>query len=364
MKVVIVGAGVAGLAIGWRLCQAGAEVTILERGQPARAATWAAAGMIAVAGEMGGAQTPEAEYAQHSSSLWPAFAAELEAASAQPIFYRRSGALMLARSAAEAAAFESWSGVERLTSEATRAKEPMLTGELAGALWAPDEAQVDSRALGQALAAAFVRAGGELAVNEALVRFELQGTRAVAAVTPFRRIGADAFILAAGAWSGDIGGLPPEALPPVHPVKGEMIAVSPPHGARLPSHVVWGNEVYLVPRAGRLLIGATVAHAGFDTAVTDAAAEWLSSRAIALMPALAHWEVAERWAGLRPGSPDDLPILGATAIAGLFAATGQYRNGILLAPAIAESMSRLVLEHAAAPAAFDPRRFQKSSGRT
>jgi glycine oxidase len=143
----------------------------------------------------------------------------------------------------------------------------------------------------------------------------------------------------------------------VKPIKGEMIAVAPPAGAPLPQHVVWGNSVYLVPRAERLLIGATVADVGFDTSVSDEAANWLSARAIGLMPALARWEVVERWAGLRPGSPDDAPILGPTSIAGLYAATGQFRNGILFAPALAENMSRLVLERGPVIAAFDPRRF-------
>ncbi|HXC57289.1 MAG TPA: glycine oxidase ThiO [Rhizomicrobium sp.] len=357
MKVVIIGAGVAGLGLGWRLRQAGAEVTILERSQPAQGATWAAAGMIAVAGELGGAQTVEGEFARHSSCLWPGFASELEAASGQAIFYRRSGALLVARTPAEAAAFETWSGVDRLNPAQALEKEPMLTPDIAGALWASDEAQVDSRALGQALAAAFVRAGGTLSVNEPAIRFEVRGDEAVALHTPFGRYEADAFVIAAGAWSGELGGLPPDALPPVRPVKGEMIAVAPPAGTALPSHVVWGNGVYLVPRAGRLLVGATVAEVGFDTAVTDAAAGWLSRRAIALMPALASWEVVERWAGLRPGSPDGQPILGRTKIGRLFAATGQYRNGILFAPAVAETMSRLVLEHAAEIPAFDPRRF-------
>lgn len=357
MKVVIVGAGVAGLAIGWRLRQAGAEVTILERAQPGQGATWAAAGMIAVAGEMGAAQAPEAEFAQHSSLLWPGFAKEIEAASGLEIGYRRNGALMIARTAAQMSAFESWSGVERLSAMQARDKESMLTADIAGALWAPDEAQVDTRALGSALVTAFERGGGTLCRNEPAIRFELVGATAVRLVTPLHRYEADAFIVAAGAWSGRIDGLPPNALPPVRPVKGEMIAVSPPPGAALPRHVLWGNDVYLVPRTDRLLIGATVAEVGFDTSVTDAAAGWLSSRAIGLLPALATWNILERWAGLRPGSPDGLPILGRTAVDRLFCATGQYRNGILFAPALAENMSRLVLEHVAEIPAFDPRRF-------
>jgi len=357
MKVLIIGAGVAGLAIGWRLRQAGADVTILERAQPAHGASWAAAGMIAVAGEMGGAQTAEAEYGHHSSALWPDFARELEAASGQEIFYRRSGALMIARTPQEAAAFDRWSGVDRLTAAQSAAKEPMLTADIAGGIWAPDDAYVDNRALGAALAAAFVRSGGSLISNEAVVEFHVESNRAVAVATPFRRHEADVFILAAGAWSSQIGGLPVDVLPPVKPVKGEIIAVKPPPGVALPNSIVWGNGIYLVPRTDRLLIGATATESGFDTALSDGAVDWLSSRAIALMPALRRWEVIEHWAGLRPGSPDGMPILGPTKAQGLFAATGQYRNGILFAPAIAETMSRLVLEQAEGPPAFDPRRF-------
>ena len=355
MRIVIVGAGVAGLSIGWRLRQAGAAVTVFERGQPARAATWAAAGMIAVAGEMNAAPTAESEFAHRSSLLWPGFATEVEAASGLKVGYVRCGALMVAPVAVAGEA----AGVEKLTALEARAKEPMLTGDFANALWAPGEAQVDSRALGLALAEAFISSGGDLAPNEPVSRFDVQNGRAVAVVTPVRRLEADAFILAAGAWSSGIDGLPAEAVPPIRPVKGEMIALSPPSGAAIPRHIVWGNGVYLVPRAGRVLVGATSVEAGFDADVTDAATNWLRSSAISVMPALTTWNIAERWAGLRPASPDGLPLLGHTVVQGLYAATGQFRNGILFAPAIAENLSRLVLEHAAQIPAFDPRRFHK-----
>jgi glycine oxidase len=359
VRVVIIGAGVAGLSIGWRLCQSGAEVTILERAQAAQAATWAAAGMIAVAGEIGSTQTPEAEFARYSSSLWPDFAKELEAGSGREISYQRSGALIVARTAAENAAFVARAGIEHLDPAKALFREPMLAADIAGAQWAPDEAQVDNRALGVALADAFVRSGGTLSVNEPVVKFEVQDAEVVAVLSPFYRYTADAYVLAAGAWSSALGGLPELALPPVRPIKGEMIAVEPPPGVALPASVVWGNGVYLVPRAGRLLIGATMAEVGFDTSVTDAATEWLSSRAIALMPGLASWEIIDHWAGLRPGSPDGLPLLGRTPVARLFMATGQFRNGILFAPAIAEHMAKLVLGHTPEIPAFDPRRFAR-----
>jgi len=361
MNVVIIGAGVAGLAIGWRLRQAGADVLTLERGQAGLGATWAAAGMIAASSEMADAPAAEAEFAQSSQQMWPAFAREVEEASGIDVGYRESGALMIALTAEEAAIHAARANADpelkMLAPDDARAMEPML-GVLENAFWDPREAQVDNRALGRALTAAFVRAGGALSSNEAVVRIVVHEGRAVSVHTPVAIHHADAFVLAAGAWSGLIDGLPPDAVPPVKPMKGEMLALVPPAGVKLPEHVVWGNGVYLVPRGGRLLIGATLEDVGFDTSLTDAAEDWLSSRAMALMPSLRQWQIDEHWAGLRPSSPDGLPLLGPTTVPNLFVASGQYRNGILFAPAIGDLLSRLVLGRAEGLEAFDPRRFR------
>lgn len=357
MNVLIIGGGVAGLAIGWRLRQAGADVTILERGMPAMGATWASAGMIAVAGEMMRDTTPESEFGRHSSTLWPDFCAELEQATQIDIDYRRNGALIVAD-----AGTEEPPGTTRLSVEAARTKASMLSPAIEEVFWAPEDAQVDNRALGRALARAFRSAGGTLSVNEAAVRFEVRDEAVTAVQTPFGRYTADAYLLTAGPWSGGLGGLPPEALPPIRPVKGEILAVAPPPGASIPGHMVRGLGAYLVPRTDRLLVGATSVECGFDTTITDSATRWLSERATALMPDLARWEVVERWAGLRPASPDGLPVLGQSVLDRLYVASGQFRNGILFAPAIAENMSRLVLGQAAAIPAFDPRRFLKGPG--
>jgi glycine oxidase len=247
-----------------------------------------------------------------------------------------------------------------LTADEARMREPLLWGAIAGALWDGDEAQVDNRALGVALANAFVRAGGKLSPNEAAVRIETEGGhRAVR--TPFGLYYGDNVLIAAGAWSGGIE-IDTPVLPPPRPVKGEMLALTPPRNVLLPKQVVWGNGVYLVPREGRLLIGATMHETGFDTAITDEAETGLLDRAIALMPSLASWTLDEHWAGLRPGSPDDLPILGETHLKNLFVATGQFRNGILFAPAVAETVSRLILGSAAPEIrSFTPRRFAEVS---
>ena len=353
MKIVIIGAGVAGLAIGWRLAQAGAAVTVLERSQPGSGATGASAGMIAVTAELLEAGPAEVEFAHFSNGLWPDFAREIEAESGRVIGYARSGALILAEDAPSLSRLGRRAGAVLLDAGKVRELAPLLTGNFAGALWAADEAHVDSRALGFGLAAVFQKAGGRLLANEAVVRIDRQGGRAVVAHTPFARHAADLFVLAAGAWSGLIE----SDLAPIAPVKGQMIALAPPPGTALPRPVIWGQGIYAVPRGPHLLIGATVEHAGFDTTPTAEGRDFLMAAAQRLMPSLRGWALAEHWAGLRPGSPDGLPLLGPTAVEGLWLASGQYRNGILFAPAIAQSLCDQILGRAAGIAAFDPRRL-------
>ena len=356
----MIGAGVAGLSIGWRLAQAGAQVTVLERAQPGRGATWASAGMIAATAEIEENETSLARFARHSAALWPHFAREIEEVSGADIGYQADGTLIVACSLGEAAQLRERTkasvGLEFLLPDAARLLEPLLAGNIAGALFDPTEAQVDNRALGPALAIAFQRAGGVLQTNEAVVRIEIENRRAAAARTPFAIYRADAFVLAAGAWSSRLEGIPAEALPPVIPVKGEMIALASTSGS-IPKHMIWGNEVYLVPRYGRLLVGATVSREGFDTRKSEVAAQRLYGRACGLLPGLSEWDLVDHWAGLRPGSPDDFPLIGPSILEGLFIASGQFRNGILLAPAIAEAIRAIVLENSITEDAFDPRRF-------
>jgi glycine oxidase len=352
VKVIVIGAGAAGLAIGWRLAAAGADVVVLERGQAARGATWAAAGMIEAPEEC------ETELARRAADLWPRFAAQVEEESGYSIAYRRDGGLLVAVTPEEVALFGARTG-ERLSGAALREIEPRLSPHLAGGLRIANEAKVDNRALGPALAAAFGRAGGSLALNETVVRFELREDRIVGVRTPFAYHQADTYVLAAGAWSGLIAGLPAEALPPVTPAKGEMVALDPPDDARLPQPSIAGAGIYMVAQRSRLLVGATVQRVGFDSSLTPAARHWLLDRARHLMPCLGDWAVREHWAGLRPGSPDDLPILGQSALEKLFVASGQFRSGILYTPVFAEILCALILGSASPidVTACDPRRF-------
>lgn len=356
MKVIVIGAGVAGLGIGWRLAGRDASVVVIERAQPGSGATSAAAGMITAP------EDADSELARHGAKLWPGFAAEIEEQSGCAISYRVDGGLVVAKSEQDLATLEARarSGAgEVLSADEARAVEPRLAPDVVGGLWSAGQAKVDNRVLAPALAAAFVKTGGALLLNETAVRFELHHDRIIGVRTPFALHHGDAYVLAAGAWSARLEGLPPDALPPVIPVKGEMIALEPPSDAALPRPAIGGTGIYLVAQRGQLVVGATVERVGFDSRVNGAAADWLFEGASALIPSLAGWRIAEQWASLRPGSPDDQPILGPGALAGLMIASGQYRNGILYAPAIAEAVSALILggEVALDLAPFDPRRF-------
>ncbi len=359
MKIVIIGAGVAGLAIGWRLAQAGQDITVLERGQPGAGATWASAGMLAVTAELLDSTPAEMDFSRHSNDLWPDFAKEIEAVSGRRIGYEIRGALILAEDAAGLSRLERQAaarpGLELVDVARVREIEPLVEGENTGGLWAPDEAIVDNRALGLALAIALQKAGGKLSANEAVVKIERREGRAAIAHTPFKSYHGDLFVLAAGAWSSQ---LEPD-IAPVAPVKGQMILLTPPAGETPPGTVVWGQGIYAVPRGTALAIGATMEDAGFNTSLSDGARDHLRQAAEKLMPALRRWTVTDQWAGLRPRAADGLPLLGPTAVEGLWLASGQFRNGILFAPALAECLADQILNRGPGIAAFDPRRFAK-----
>jgi glycine/D-amino acid oxidase-like deaminating enzyme len=278
----------------------------------------------------------------------------LEAASGRSVFLSRVGALLLASDAVELEVMQTRAQGDLRILDARQAKTLVpLLGNTVGGLWSPHEAHVDNRALGEALAIAFLKAGGLLNANEAAVKLE----RGPAVLTPYGRHEADAVLVAAGAWSGLLDDIP------IQPVKGEVIMLSPPLNQALPVPVVWGEDVYCVPRPhlgerGKLLIGATVQEEGFDTSPTPQARDQLWTAARRLMPSLRDWTLTDHWAGLRPKSPDGLPLLGPTAMDRVFVAGGQYRNGILFTPAIAQEMADIILGKREAVPDFDPRRFK------
>jgi glycine oxidase len=358
-RVVIIGAGVVGLGIAWRLAGR-AIVTLFDRAKAGSGASYAAAGMLAACCEAEPGEQALVALGRESQKRWPAFADELERVSGIDVELRREGTLVLALTADDQATiahgleFQRSLGLplEWLSAAATRAREPRLAGKIAGALFSPEDHQVDNRKLAQALRIAAEAAGAEIREHRPVKEISVQGGQARGVVLEDgTTVTADIVVLAAGAWSRTIGGLPADRRPPVRPVKGQMLALRMDAAAPLLSHVLWAPGVYLVPRRdGRLIVGGTVEEKGFDDTITAGGLLTLLEAAWRAVPAVEELPVDEIWVGHRPGSRDDAPILGPGPLDGLFYATGHHRNGILLAPVTADAMARLILDDVADPA--------------
>ena len=358
-EVAIIGGGVIGLSIGWRLAAAGLMVAIFERGIAGRGASWAAAGMLAAGSEVEPGESALFGLLKHSQSLWPAFAAELAEASGLDVELRTEGTLSIALSQDELGrlrqthALQQRLGVESrwLSRIEALEYEPCLNPRLAGAFLVAGDHQVENRILATALRLAFVRAGGILHEDIGDTAITTARGRATGVAAGGTEYPADLVIVAAGAWTPDVAGLPAAASPPVRPVKGQMLALAMDPAAPILTHVLWTQKAYLVPRRdGRLLIGATTEERGFDTALTAGGMLSLLESAWRALPGIEELPIIESWVGFRPGSRDDAPILGKTDIDGLILATGHHRNGILLTPATAQAIAQLVLTGQTAPA--------------
>jgi glycine oxidase len=358
-RVVIIGAGIVGLGIAWRLAPR-ASVTVFDRGRAGAGASHAAAGMLAACCEAEPGEEALVALGRESQARWPAFAEELERASGIDVELRREGTLVLALTADDQAEIAHRLEFQRrldlplewLTAAATREREPHLAGKIAGALFSPEDHQVDNRKLAAALRIAAEAAGATIHEHRPVKEIVVQGGRAKGVALEDGSIAAaDVVVLAAGAWSRTIGGLPPDRRPPVRPVKGQMLALQMDAAAPLLSHVLWAPGAYLVPRRdGRLVIGGTVEERGFDETITAGGVLTLLEAAWRAIPAIEELPIAEIWVGHRPGSRDDAPILGRGPLEGLFYSTGHHRNGILLAPATADAMARLILDDVVEPA--------------
>jgi len=385
---IFVGGGVIGLSCAWRAARRGARVAVLDQAEPPAGATRVAAGMLAPVGELAFGEPALLEMTLASAALYPDFVAELEAATGETTGYARQGALHIALDRDEAAELRRVHDLQRslgleaewLPPRRCRELEPGLTPSFNGGVHAAGEAAVDPRALTRALLAALGSEGADVqtedgvqAVTEvgsepegpahAMVR---TGTEVVAGLYEGERLAgvrtaageefrADVVVLAAGAWSGRADWLPEHARPSVRPVKGQVIELRSRDGAPPCERIVASERVYLVPRDdGRLIVGATSEEQGFDTAVTAGGVHELLREAYRLLPDVAEMELVDSMAGLRPGTPDNVPLIGPGAIEGLVLATGHYRNGILLAPLTADAIAAVLasepLPEAAAPA--------------
>jgi glycine oxidase len=339
---VFVGGGVIGLSCAWRAAQRGARVAVLDRAEPPAGATQVAAGMLAPVGELAFGEPELLEMTLASAQLYPEFVAGLEAASGLSSGYAHQGALHVALDRDEAAELRRVHDLQRslgleaewLPPRRCRELEPSLTPSFNGGVHAPGEAAVDPRALSAALLAALATAGAEVMTGTEVAAGLFEGERLAGVRTAAGdELRAPAVVLATGAWAGATEWLPEPARPPVRPVKGQIVELSGRDGAAPCERIVASERVYLVPRPdGRLIVGATSEEQGFDTAVTAGGVHELLREAYRLLPDVAEMELVASMAGLRPGTPDNLPLIGPGAIEGLVLATGHYRNGILLTP--------------------------------
>lgn len=355
-KVAIIGAGVIGLGIAWRLSAKGATVDVFDRGAAGSGASHAAAGMLAACCEAEPGEDALVALGRESQARWPAFAAELLKASGIDVELRTEGTLVVALTADDQArihhhlAHQKKLGLplEWISAAETRRREPHLAGKLAGAVWSPQDHQVDNRKLAAGLRVAAEAAGASIHEHTPVKEISIAGGRADGVVLgDGTKVDADVVVLAAGAWSRAIGGLAPELRPPVRPIKGQMLSLKMDAAAPLMTHVIWAPGIYMVPRRdGRLILGATVEEKAFDTSLTAGGMLTLLEAAWRTIPAIEELPIDEMWVGHRPGSRDDAPIVGPGPAQGLIYATGHHRNGILLTPVTVDAVAKLVLEGA------------------
>lgn len=349
--VVVVGGGIIGGAVAFRLAQDKLRVALVDGQTPGREASWAAAGMLSPAPDSPEA-IPLVPFGRASLALYPEFIAELEEITGRQTGYRREGTIeVLFSSGAERElstliALHRGLGLaaEPLPVDEARRLEPALGREARAAAILPDEASLDSRALTGAVLAAAAASGVELLANTKVKRLVRESSKCTGVVTDGETIAAGHVILAAGAFSGGIEGVAPAVA--MRPVRGQMVALSS-SAARL-RRVLRSDHGYIVPRDDaapqRLVAGSTLEDAGFDKCVTPRGLEQIFSAVQELAPGLAAAEVVETWSGLRPDTPDHLPLLGPGELDGLIFATGHYRNGVLLAPITAKLVREWITE--------------------
>ena len=356
---IVVGGGIIGCSIALRLSELGLNTTVIERGKIGCEASRAAAGMLSphVGAKCPG---PFFDLSMRSRKLYPEWTQRIRELSGIDPEYQDAGTLSVALSKSEQDESDTWSrwqleaglAVEEISIEHIRTLEPSVSELAIGALRIPGDHQVENRRLMDALEVAIKRAGVEVLEGHCVESLDLKGSRAAGVVCAGQAIKSGFVILAAGSWSGCLfkdAGLEV----PIIPARGQMMAL---RAERPPiSHVIHSGHCYLVPRRdGRIVIGSTVEYTGFHKATTAGGLHELLQAATRLVPLMKDFEVDETWCGLRPDTPDHLPVLGPSDIDNVYLATGHFRNGILLAPITAELLSRCIVEGGSMPPEISP----------
>jgi glycine oxidase len=347
LDVAIAGAGLIGGSIALELARAGLRVGVFDRGEPGREASWASAGILSPAPENPGA-IPMVPLGRASLALYPEFVAMVEEISGQNVGFRPKGTLEALFSAdavrdlSTLIALHHGLGLkaEPLRGEDARELEPGLSPDVEAAALRPEEASVDNRALTHAVLQAARSSGAQLFAGHEVQGIWREGGRCAGLRFAAEKVSAKWTLISAGSFSSQIDGM--QAYAPVQPAKGQIIAM---RQDRLTiERVLWSQKVYLVPRNdGRIIAGATTEYVGYDKHVTAGGLEKILAAAIELAPSLSEARIEETWAGLRPDSPDHLPILGPTDLKGLLVATGHFRSGVLLTPVTAKLMREWIV---------------------
>lgn len=360
--VVVAGGGVVGLSAAWEAAQRGLSVRVLDP-SPGRGAAWVAAGMLAPVTEATFGEESHARMFLAAAARWPEFAARLTGATGMETGFQACGTITVGVDASDRAAidqlleFQRGLGLDasRLSASECRALVPTLSPAVRGGALMPGDHQVDNRRLMLSLIEGCARAGVTL-TPERVVSVASDAKGAATGVVTERgdTVPAGTVLLAAGAHTPTIGGVPDGVLPPVRPVKGHAVRLRAPGGgpafARTVRGLVRGRHCYLVPRAdGSVVVGATAEERGYDTTVQAGAVHTLLDDARTLVPTVDEWEYLECAAGLRPGSPDNAPFVGPTSVPRLAVATGHYRNGFLLAPLTADAIATYLTTGAVPP---------------
>jgi glycine oxidase len=354
--IVVIGAGLIGLATSWRLAAGGARVTVCDP-TPGAQTSSVAAGMLAPVSEVEYGEDDLLALNLASVAAWPDFAAELESLTGLPAGLHRTGTLSVAYDVDDAAALRRLADyqrrlgleVEELSGREARKREPLLAAGVSGGVWVPGDHSVDNRRAVAALLRAVDLVGVRM-IRQRVARVLVRGTTAVGVeLEDGSSIHAGTVVAAAGPWSSQLDGIPIELRPPVRPVKGEILRLQVPvpyrpalrHTVRATAR---GFSVYLVPRPdGELVVGATSSELGYDTRVLAGGVFTLLRDARTVLPITDELELVETVAGLRPATPDNAPVLGPSGLDGLLWATGHYRNGVLLTPVTARVIADTIL---------------------
>jgi len=367
-RVAVVGGGIIGLGIAWQLARRGRPVTVFDKGTAGRAASWVAAGMLAPVSEFGFENEDFLDFGQRSMEMFPRYLSELADDSGRVVRLDTRGTLVVGfhRDDTERIRriydFREHKGlpVVWMTGSEAREMEPLLSPRASAAMWLPEDYQVDNRLVVDALKQALVRAGGVLREHTEVTSILTHGGRCAGVVTGEGEHPAGTTVLAAGCWSGGVGGIPGELVPKVRPVKGQIVTLrtDPTYDFQ---RVIRAPDAYILPKGdGRLLIGATEEEMGFDTTPTAGPVMRLIERAWEAVPSIYDLPIDGVDAGLRPGTRDHEPLIGDSGMDGLLFATGHYRHGILLAPITAYALSDMITDGKTPDwlEPFAPMRFQ------